>query len=102
MGGTVAGLTGAAAMPIVACPLARQSGPTMITQAEVVLLKLREMILSGEFQPGDHLMDRGCAHGHPLSLRVSPRSRSVAAVVRDFRPTAAAPAAPGAGATLAR
>ena len=29
----------------------------MITQAEVVLLKLREMILSGAFKPGDHLME---------------------------------------------
>lgn len=29
----------------------------MITQAEVVLLKLREMILSGEFPPGSHLME---------------------------------------------
>jgi GntR family transcriptional regulator of vanillate catabolism len=29
----------------------------MITQAEVVLLKLREMLLSGAFQPGEHLME---------------------------------------------
>lgn len=81
MGGTVAGLTGAAAMPIVACPLARQSGPTMITQAEVVLLKLREMILSGEFQPGDHLMEVPLAQ--QLSVSRTPVRLALGALAQE-------------------
>lgn len=57
----------------------------MITQAELVLLKLRELILNGEFLPGSHLMEvslseqRPCIY--PACLRSSDLVRLLALMV---------------------